>query len=283
MKLNDFIFSYGLILQNFLLIKKNYFKSIRKLINIPINYQIYLLKTLLQIGKLNLDNMSVENNNFDYLFNKFNSDKAKKVIYKGKLTVGHNYSPYYEKYLKRYKTKKRISILEIGSQFGNSAAALNFYFKNSKIYCADINPFAMNKFSKRIRPIYIDTQSEIIIKKLSKYFTKKFDIIIDDGSHNIRDQIISLKILYPILKKGGTYVIEEFNQYKALKNLNPDNEKNTTKQILDSIKKKKKIKSKYLSNNDFNYLSKNIKQIKFGGGKFIQNGINISSIAFINK
>ena len=123
----------------------------------------------------------------------------------------------------------------------------------------------------------------MIIKKLSKYFTKKFDIIIDDGSHNIKDQIISLKILYPILKKGGTYIIEELNQYKAIKSLNPDNEKNTTKQILESIKKNKKIKSKYLKKQDLIYLNKNIKKINFGGGKFIQNGINISSIAFINK
>ena len=283
MKLNDFKFSYGLILQNFFLIKNDYFKTIRKFINFPIKYKIYLLKKFLQIGSLNLDNLSIKQYNFDYLFNKFNSDKAKKVKFKGRVTVGHNYSPHYEKYLKKYKLKKEIKILEIGSQFGNSAAALHFYFKNSKIVCADINPFAMNKFSKRIRPIYIDTQSEIIIKKFSKYFNKKFDIIIDDGSHNIKDQIVSLKILFPILKKGGTYIIEELNQYRALKSLNPDNEKNTTIKILKAIKKKKKTTSLYLTKKNLMYLSKNIKKINFGGGKFIQNGINISSIAFINK
>ena len=61
----------------------------------------------------------------------------------------------------------------------------------------------------------------------------KFDIIIDDGSHNIRDQIISFNILFRKLIKHGMYVIEDASQYKAMKNLNLDNLKNFLVKVLD--------------------------------------------------
>ena len=41
-----------------------------------------------------------------------------------------------------------------------------------------------------------------------------FDIIIDDGSHIVAHQIISFKTLFPYLKSGGIYVIEDlFSSY----------------------------------------------------------------------
>ena len=101
MRLKDFKFSYKLLLYNFFSIKKDYFKGLRKLINFPIKYKIYLLKNFFKIGTLNLDQVNVKNYDFDYLFNKFNSDKAKKVKFKGTISKGHNYSPHYEKHLKK--------------------------------------------------------------------------------------------------------------------------------------------------------------------------------------
>lgn len=38
-----------------------------------------------------------------------------------------------------------------------------------------------------------------------------FDIIIDDGGHTMNQQITSFKILFPALKSGGIYVIEDLH------------------------------------------------------------------------
>ena len=162
-------------------------------------------------------------------------------MWANKKIVGHNYSPFYEKHLKKYKKKKNLNILEIGSLHGSSAAAIYFYFLEPKIVCADVSPFFIRYFSKNVRPIYIDTKSAKVIKKFIQYLNLKFDIIIDDGSHNIKDQMISLKCLFPHLNERGTYIIEDLTQFKIVPNLNPDNEKKTTIDLLWSLKKKKEF------------------------------------------
>ena len=39
---------------------------------------------------------------------------------------------------------------------------------------------------------------------------KEFDLIIDDGSHNLSDILISFKFFFKYLKNKGLYVIEDF-------------------------------------------------------------------------
>ena len=38
-----------------------------------------------------------------------------------------------------------------------------------------------------------------------------FDIIIDDGSHRNDDMVISFETLFPVLKCGGMYVVEDLH------------------------------------------------------------------------
>tara|TARA_B110000008_G_C16830232_1_gene508238 strand:- start:30 stop:881 length:852 start_codon:yes stop_codon:yes gene_type:complete len=283
MKTNDFIFSYGLIIYNFFFVKKKYLKTLKKILNTLIRFIKYNIKNIFSSDHQNIDNLHIKNKNFKYLFNRFNSDRAKTVIWGGKKIDGHNYTPFYEKYLKKYKNKKNLKILEIGSLRGSSATALYFYFLKPTIVCADISPFAIRYFGKKIRPIYIDTQSEKIIKKVAQYLNLEFDIIIDDGSHNIKDQIISFKSLYPYLKKGGTFIIEDLTCYKVYPFLNPDNEKHTTIDIFKSLKNEKKIHSKYLKKKDITYLKNNIKKINLEKGNWRQKKIIISDIVFVEK
>lgn len=283
MKLKDFLFSTFLIFFNFFFIKKKYLKAFKKILNFPVRHIQYKIRNTFSKKNLDLDKTNIKNKSFGYLFNKFGSDKAKKFMWGNKRIVGHNYSPFYEKYLKKYKKNKNLNILEIGSLHGSSAAAIYFYFLKPKIVCADASPFFIRYFSKNLRPIYIDTQSEKVIKKFSQYLNLKFDIIIDDGSHNIKDQMISLKCLFPYLKKSGTYIIEDLTQFKIVPNLNPDDKKKTTIDFLQSIKKKKNFFSSYFTKKEFFFLKKNVKNISFEKGNYVEKGVNISDIVFIQK
>ena len=86
--------------------------------------------------------------------------------------------------------------MEIGSFYGNAAAAFFYYFKNSKIYSGDIFPDLFRYTSERLENFYIDSSSEDSLNRelLSKNIN--FDIIIEDASHSLKDQIISLFMLF---------------------------------------------------------------------------------------
>ncbi len=219
----------------------------------------------------------------DDLFKKYNSDKASNFVINGKNIEGHNYSPFYKKYIYKYKNIKNLNILEIGSLKGAATASFYNYFDKPKIICADINPFQIEIFSKNIRPIYVDTQSKDALQNLSVFLNQEFDIIIDDGSHNIKDQIITFNIFFPKLKKTGLYIIEDSSQYLSALHLNPDNLNYGSKEILLSVKNNHLEKIKYLSDNEIVLLNRMIRNIFSEKGNYIENKINISEIIFIEK
>ncbi len=284
MKLKDFFFSY---IQSIKvdLAKKKYFKAFRKLFNYPYKFILNKCRELFSLGKNNLDQKEKidRKTSFDDLFIKFNSDKASKFVINNEKINGHNYSPFYEKYLSKYKNLRDLNILEIGSLRGAATASFFNYFDTPKIICADINPFQLKVYSKNIRPIYVDTQSNDILERLSVFLNEEFDIIIDDGSHNIKDQIITFNNFFKKLKKSGIYIIEDSSQYLSALHLNPDNLKFGAKEIIISIKDNNIKKIQYISDREAEIMNKMIKNIYIEKGNYIENKINISEIIFIEK
>ena len=160
----------------------------------------------------NLDDYSKENQNLfqkdlNYLCEYFNSDKGEKFVNQyakpskqdDKKIIAHGYAKIYEKYLKEHK-EKNLNIIELGSFYGNASAAFYFYFKNSQIYSADINPDMYLYRSKRLINFFTDTSSRSSIEKNILKKNIQFDLIIEDASHMLKDQIISLFILFKNLK-----------------------------------------------------------------------------------
>ncbi len=286
MKFKDFFFSYNQAIKTDI-IKKKYFKALRKVFNYPYKFILNKLREFFLIKKIDLNkkinNKIFKKMSFDELFKNFNSDKASKFMINNQVIDGHNYSPFYEKYLQKFKNKENLNILEIGSLRGAATASFFYYFKRPSIICVDINPFQMQVFSKNIRSMYIDTQSIEVLNNLNDYLNQDFDIIIDDGSHNIRDQIISLNVFFKKLKKDGIYIIEDSSQYKSAPHLNPDNLEYGSREIILSIKNNQLEKVRYLLNSDVDILNRSIRNVYFEKGNYIENKINISEIIFIEK
>ena len=286
MNLEDFFFSYNQVIKADIK-KKKYFKAFRKIFNYPYKFILNKLRETFLLKKINLskkkDDKILKNMDFDELFKNFNSDKASKFMINNQVIDGHNYSPFYEKYFQKFKNKENLNILEIGSLRGAATASFYYYFNKPLITCVDINPFQIQVFSKNIRSIYIDTQSKEVLKNLNDYLDQDFDIIIDDGSHNIRDQIITFNVFFKRLKKDGIYVIEDSSQYLSAVHLNSDNLSYGSKEILSSVKNNQLDKIKYLSDDDIGILTKMIGNIFLEKGNFVENNINISEIIFIEK
>ena len=211
----------------------------------------------------------------NYLFEYFNSDKGDFFIdqyvqpfkrSKNKKKA-HGYSKIYERYFRVFK-KKKINILEIGSFYGNASAAMFFYFKNSNIYGADINPDMFRYKSSRVNNFYVNSQSKASINDNILNKGIKFNLIIEDASHMLKDQIISLFMLFRILEPGGIFIIEELDFPETREDMRLNMSQPDLKKILIAISKNQDFKSEYILEEEKEYFLKNIESIKFHKGNF---------------
>lgn len=107
--------------------------------------------------------------------------------------------------------KKQIKFLEIGVDHGGSLQVWRRYFGDSAIiFGIDINPECI-KYDNLFAQVRIGSQTdEVFLKKVIKEMGG-IDIILDDGSHSMRDIRLSLEYLFPHLNYGGIYVIEDLH------------------------------------------------------------------------
>ena len=236
----------------------------------------------------NLDDYSKENPNLfhqdlNYLCEYFNSDKGEKFKNQyakpskqdDKKIIAHGYAKIYEKYLKE-KKEKNLNIIELGSFYGNASAAFYFYFKNSQIYSADINPDMYLYRSKRLKNFFTDTSSRASIESNILTRNTKFDLIIEDASHMLKDQIISLFILFKNLNSGGIFIVEEIDFPEKREDMRDGQEFPDLKTILKKIINKENFNSKYINEYEKNYFLENFDTIKFYTG-------NVNEIVIIKK
>ena len=265
--------------------KANLLLKIYILLILPIRY---LLNIPFLPKKINLDEHSNSNvelfkKDLDYLFEYFNSDKGNYYINqymqpikkKNKRIDAHGYSKIYERYFEKIRNAN-LNVLELGSFYGNAAGAFFYYFKNSNIYSGDICPDLFRYKSQRLKNFYINTSSEISIKKDLIDNQRIFNVIIEDASHTLKDQIISLFMLFKILSPKGIFICEELDFPETRKDMNINNEYPDLKNILKAIKLNKDFNSKYIKEEDKKYFLDNFNTIEIFKGK-------INEVAVIQK
>ena len=77
--------------------------------------------------------------------------------------------------------------------------------------------------------------------------------------------------------------MEDMDQFKSLKELNPYPNELTPLEILRNMQNKIPFQSSFLRSEEINYLIENIKDIKIEKGSMTINDHNASDIAFIFK
>lgn len=173
----------------------------------------------------------------------------------------HNYfQQVYQEILEPIQTTAK-DILEIGVLDGNTLRIFKRFFKNAKIYGADI--VIPSKMESDITVYKTDQSSRLQLTELGKQF-ETLDLILDDGSHKMYDQQITLATMFKKLKSGGLYILEDL--HTSIECLMPekamfgwgDATKTTTLQMLENFKSTGKIISDYLSEEECKYLEENI-------------------------
>jgi len=158
------------------------------------------------------------------IMSKHGSDKSEKPSH-GKLP-GHNYTKFYYELFNEIKNNE-LKFFELGMGTNNPNIESNMtinglpgaslvgwseFFKNSKIYGADIDVNILFNTDK-IETFFCDQTSPQIIKQLwnQKQLDFEFDIIIEDGLHEFNANKIFLENSIHKLKNGGYFIIEDIN------------------------------------------------------------------------
>lgn len=136
----------------------------------------------------------------DEIATKHNTDKASR---------SHFYTKYYDFFFSPYRNKD-IKLLEIGIASGASLRMWKEYFTTAIIYGIDVSDGYKIYEEERINVLTGDQSN---VESLNKIISNigNMDIIIDDGSHVSAHQILSFKTLFPAVKPGGFYVIEDLH------------------------------------------------------------------------
>ena len=135
------------------------------------------------------------------------------VLYGSDKWNDHWYAQHYEMHFDRFRWK-RLTLIEIGvggygdpGLGGGSLRMWRSYFPFARIHGIDIE----DKSRHAGRRLEIHRGSQTDVGFLTDVLRKSGapDLIIDDGSHRSQDVIRTFLFLFPLLRKGGFYAVED--------------------------------------------------------------------------
>lgn len=141
----------------------------------------------------------------DELFIKYGSDKS---------SLHHSYSGVYEEILEPLRIHP-IVLLELGvggyeytDRGGGCIKAFDAFLPYSLILGVDLYDKSFLNKKDKIQT-YVASQDDDSFFRQLRGKVGNFDVIIDDASHVNSLTIKSFQLLFPMVKSGGTYVVED--------------------------------------------------------------------------
>lgn len=143
-----------------------------------------------------------------------NHPDALAALYGGTDKRAHGYMPHYRRHLGPRRGKRNL-VFEIGvggydsSSPGGSLALWRDYLFLSTIVGVDIH-WKSAKLGPRVHLVQGDQSDSKSMQSLVTDYGRP-DVIIDDGSHVGEHVIASFTTLWPLVRAGGLYVIEDLS------------------------------------------------------------------------
>lgn len=177
--------------------------------------------------------------------------------YKTDKAYFHLFTEFYDGYFEQFLGRP-INILEIGIFEGKSLLMLKDFFPEATIYSIDINPASVALNLGSNIHTYLCSQDDF--PKLQQIFNnKKFDIIIEDGSHMTSHQQTSLGFFFQYLNSGGIYICEDLHTSYSPGYIDTAT---TTMNILENYQATKQIQCELFDIIQTNYLNENISDLQ---------------------
>jgi SAM-dependent methyltransferase len=121
-----------------------------------------------------------------------------------------HYFDIYERHFDAFRGK-RPTVLEIGVFHGGSLEMWRDYFgRGATIIGVDIDERVRSIEDPGFRVVIGDQSDPVFLQSLADQYGP-FDIVIDDGSHEPAHQVASLTALWPHVKVGGVYLVEDLH------------------------------------------------------------------------
>ena len=147
----------------------------------------------------------------------------------------HSYTPFYYQLLKDKKNSfKKILELGVGHYRGmqenewiydpglnrqyHRGASLYMwrdFFPNALVFGADNRPETVFE-DERIKTFLCDERKKEDLAALIEKTGSDIDLVVDDASHHVEDQIFAAKTLLPLLAKDVIYIIEDVNHSRKI-------------------------------------------------------------------
>jgi len=152
----------------------------------------------------------------------------------------HRYAPHYERHLSRFRDRQ-ITFVEIGvggyhdpDLGGESLRMWKRFFPRALIHGVDITDKSPHH-EPRITTWVADQSDPDSLTALAEKLGP-FDVIVDDGSH-VNDHVVtSFEALFPHLRDGGVYVVEDLQTaYWPAFGGSPDADDNTSISFLKGL------------------------------------------------
>lgn len=121
-----------------------------------------------------------------------------------------HYFSIYDRHLSKFRDTE-VNILEFGVAHGGSLQMWKNYFGHkAKIYGVDINPNCKQLEEDRIS-IFIGDQGDKNFLRVLKKNIPRIDILVDDGGHEMKQQIVTFEELFPYISSNGVYLCEDLH------------------------------------------------------------------------
>lgn len=128
-----------------------------------------------------------------------------------KRAAEHNYTRIYEQLFADRESVQKL--VEIGVHEGKSLRMWAEWFPNALVFGVD--NFSEQTFAppddSRMRVLAKDQSRIDDLIDVARTVGRDVDAVIDDGSHLSRDQLLTFQVLWPCVRPGGVYVIEDLH------------------------------------------------------------------------
>jgi hypothetical protein len=177
---------------------------------------------------------------------KHNTDKA----------AGHGFTDFYHDYMVKYTNPR---LLEIGIYDGASLKMWEEFFGSPTVVGVDIEPKKQYE-SLNIKTMIADQSDPTQLLKCLEVCSE-YDIIVDDGGHTMQQQLVTIATLFPHLKSGGLYVLEDLHTSFIGAHYNPYRDSLTAYDFLYRLNSGLDIQTPYISPTQLEYIRNNVQFI----------------------
>lgn len=181
---------------------------------------------------------------------KYKTDKA------GRET-GHGFTEFYYPHFAKLTNP---TILEIGIYTGASLKMMEEFYGNPKIIGVDIE--SKTEYDNgHIKTLIADQSNRKQLLKVLDY-ASEFDIIIDDGGHTMEQQFRTIATLFPYVKKGGIYILEDLHTSFIGAHFNPNGDTFTSYDYIYRLSKGLESSPPYMSIDEVDEILSNTDKVE---------------------